>query len=137
VTGRRVTRGAQSEGFSLIELMVVMALIVVLASLGLTLYTNSVNRTKEAVLRENLFRMRDAIDQYYADRNRYPATLDALVTDGYMRAVPEDPMTESADTWVVTMSAPNLQDLAQAPGVFNVRSGSDQAAMDGTPFAEF
>jgi general secretion pathway protein G len=117
--------------------MVVMALIVVLASLGLTLYTNSVNRTKEAVLRENLFRMRDAIDQYYADRNRYPATLDALVTDGYMRAVPEDPMTESADTWVVTMSAPNLQDLAQAPGVFNVRSGSDQAAMDGTPFAEF
>ena len=132
-----VTRRARSGGFSLIELMIVMTLIIILAGMGLALYTNSVTRTKEAVLRENLFRMRDAIDQYYADTNRYPATLDALVTDGYLRAIPEDPTTESADTWVVTMAAPNFQNLSQQPGVFNVRSGSDQAALDGTPYAEF
>jgi general secretion pathway protein G len=130
-------RRPRPEGFTLIELLVVMTPIVILAGLGLAVYTNSVTRAKEAVLRENLFRMRDAIDQYYADLDRYPATLDALVTDGYLRAIPEDPVTQSADTWVITMSAPDLGDLSRQPGVFNVRSGSEQAALDGTPHAEF
>jgi general secretion pathway protein G len=125
----------QRRGFSLIELMIVMTLIIILAGMGLSLYTNSVTRAKEAVLKEDLFRMRDALDQYYADRNRYPAALDALVTDGYLRAIPVDPFTESADTWQTIMSPPNLQDLAAQPGVYDVRSGSDLVALDGTPYA--
>ena len=133
-----VTRGMQARwpaGFSLIELMIVMTLIILLAGMGLTLYTNSVTRAKEAVLKEDLFRMRDALDQYYADRSQYPATLDALVADGYMRAVPEDPFTESAETWQTIMSPPNLQDLTAQAGVYDIRSGSDQMALDGSPYA--
>src|ERR1700704_5316872 len=92
----RVARFRSREsGFTLIELMVVMALIVILASIGLASYTNSVTRSKEAVLKEDLFRMRDAIDQYYADKGKYPSTLDALVSDGYVRKIPEDPLTKS------------------------------------------
>ena len=79
VTGRR--RRGRSGGFTLIEVMVVMALIVTLASIGLAVYANSVTRAKESVLKEDLFRMRDAIDQYYADKNRYPTSLDELVSD--------------------------------------------------------
>ena len=133
----RGTRARRTAGFSLIELMIVMTLIILLAGMGLALYTNSVTRAKEAVLKEDLFRMRDAIDQYYADRNRYPATLDALVADRYLRAVPEDPFTESADTWQTIMAPPDLLDLAAQPGVYDVRSGSDQIALDGTPYAEW
>src|SRR5579862_2441555 len=90
---RRMWRCSQS-GFTLIEL------IVVLASLGLVQYRNSIVRSQEAVLKKDLFEMRDAIDQYYADKNVYPATLDALVSDGYLRRMPKDPFTNSADSWV-------------------------------------
>ncbi len=132
-----LSRRRSTEGFTLIEIMIVMTLVIVLSSVGLSLYTNSVTRAKEAVLREDLFRMRDALDQYYADHSRYPATLDTLVTDGYLRAIPEDPFTELADTWQVEMSEIDLQDLAAQPGVFDIWSGSDQVAMDGTPYAEW
>ena len=87
------------SGFTLIELMVVMAIIVVLASIGLAVYGNSVTRAKEATLHEDLFRMRDAIDQYYADKNKYPPSLEALVDEKYLRAIPIDPITNSSSTW--------------------------------------
>src|SRR6202163_5067363 len=90
-TGR--TRGRPQSGFTLIELMVVISLIVVLASLGLVQYRNSIVRSQEAVLKKDLFEMRDAIDQYYADKNENPATLDALVTAGYLRRGPKDPLS--------------------------------------------
>lgn len=131
-TGRR-----GSAGFTLIELMVVMSLIVVLASISLTVYTNSVTRSKEAVLKEDLFRMRDAIDQYYADKNKYPATLDALVSDKYLRAIPNDPFTNSADTWQTIMAEPDPLNPSEDPGIFDVRSGSDQTALDGTRYSEW
>jgi len=83
----------RAGGFTLIELMVVMTLIVILASIGLTSYPNSVTRSKEAVLKENLFRLRDSIDQYYADKNNYPETLSSLVLERYIRTVPVDPFT--------------------------------------------
>ena len=83
----------RTSGFTLIEMMIVMVLIVILAGIGLTLYGNSVQRAKEAVLKEDLFRMRDAIDQYYADKNKYPPSLDALVSEKYLRAIPVDPFT--------------------------------------------
>src|SRR5436190_12103433 len=95
---RRPTRGLTgrgSSGFTLIELMVVISLLVILASMGLVQYRHSIVRSKEAVLKEDLFRIRDAIDQYYADKNQYPSTLDALVSDGYIRTVPKDPFTQS------------------------------------------
>jgi general secretion pathway protein G len=126
-----------SSGFTLIELMVVMALIVVLASVGLTLYSNSVIRAKESVLKEDLYRMRDSIDQYYADKGKYPATLQDLVSDKYLRAVPVDPFTHSADTWREVPSEPDPNNPTSQPGVYDVRSGSDQTGLDGTKYSEW
>lgn len=126
-----------AKGFTLIELMVVMSLIVVLAGIGLAMHTNSQTRAREAVLKEDLFRMRDAIDQYYADRNEYPAALDALVSGRYFRAIPADPFTNSADTWQTTMSEIDAANPSAQPGIFDVNSGSDRTAMDGTPYADW
>ena len=125
------------SGFTLIELMVVMSLIVILASIGLTVYTNSVIRAKESVLKEDLFRMRDAIDQYYADKGKYPSTLDALVSEKYLRSIPVDPFTNSADTWRAVPSEPDPTNPTAEPGVYDVRSGSDQQALDGTHYADW
>src|SRR5262245_6279091 len=84
------------RGFTLIELLVVLTLITTLSAIGMAQYSRSITYAREATLKEDLFRMRDAIDQYYADKNQYPATLDALVSEGYMRRIPEDPFTQSA-----------------------------------------
>jgi len=129
--------GSRDEGFTLIELMVVMVLIVTLASIGLTVYGNSITRAKEATLKEDLFRMRDAIDQYYADKNKYPASLETLVEEKYMRAVPVDPFTNSADTWRTTMSEPEPGNPSAEPGVYDVKSGSEAVALDGTRYADW
>jgi general secretion pathway protein G len=135
---RRVLGGhAREGGFTLIELMVVMSLIVILASIGLTVYANSVTRAKESVLKEDLFRMRDAIDQYYSDKNKYPATLQDLVSEKYLRALPVDPFTNSADTWREVPSEPDPNNPNSQPGVYDVRSGSDQQALDGTKYADW
>jgi general secretion pathway protein G len=131
-------RSARSpRGFTLIELMVVMAIIVILAGIGVALYTNSVTRSKEAVLKEDLFRMRDAIDQYYADKNEYPASLEALVSERYLRAIPVDPFTSSTDTWQLTMAEPDPASPAADAGVFDVKSGSELTALDGTLYADW
>ena len=132
----RAHRGHES-GFTLIELMVVAAILIVLASLGLVQYRNSVVRARESVLKEDLFRMRDAIDQYYADKNQYPATLEALVTDGYMRKVPDDPFTMSASTWQTVPSEPDPNNPNSAPGIYDVKSGSEATALDNTKYAEW
>src|SRR5215208_6518595 len=86
-------------GFTLIEILVVMTIIVILSAAGFALYTNSVTRASEAVLKTDLTQMREALDQYYADKNKYPASLDVLVEEKYVRAIPVDPFTKSADTW--------------------------------------
>ena len=91
------SRALAERGFTLIELIVVMSLIILLATIGLTAYQSSVKRGREAVLQEDLYRMRDAIDQFYADKNKYPADLNELVSGNYMRRVPVDPVTQSAD----------------------------------------
>src|SRR5229473_3733072 len=90
---------SNAGGWTLIELLVVVSLIFILATMGMAQYRTSVIHAREATLKEDLFRMRDAIDQYYADKGQYPSTLDALVSDGYMRKVPDDPFTTSASTW--------------------------------------
>ena len=130
-------RSAAEGGFTLMEIMIVMALIVTLAGVGLTFYGNSVTRAKEATLKEDLFRLRDAIDQYYADKNKYPATLEALVADKYLRAIPVDPFTSSAETWQTTMSELEAGNVATEPGVYDVKSGSERNGLDGTPYANW
>ena len=134
---RNTVIGKRAPGFTLIEVMVVMALIVVLASVGLTLYTNSVVRAKESVLKEDLYRMRDAIDQYYADKGKYPATLQDLVSDKYLRSLPADPFTNSPETWREIPSEPDPNNPTGQPGVYDVRSGSDRTALDGTKYADW
>jgi general secretion pathway protein G len=124
------------RGFTLIELMVVMSLIVLLASIGIATYTNSVTRAKEAVLMEDLFRMRDALDQFYADKNRYPDSLDSLVSEKYLRTLPRDPFTLTTD-WQVEMSQPDPTNPSEIPGVFNVKSVSDRTALDGSNYADW
>lgn len=130
-------RARRRRGFTLLELMVVMALIVVLGAIAMAGYRNSVTLAQEAVLREDLFRMRDAIDQYYADKNKYPSTLEALVSDGYLRALPEDPFTKSSATWQEIPAEPDANNLSAEPGVYNVRSGSDRTSIQGTPYSEW
>jgi general secretion pathway protein G len=127
----------RAAGFTLIELMVVVALISVLAGMGVVLYGTQVKRAREAVLREDLFRMRDAIDQYYADKGKYPASLEALVTDGYLRQIPKDPITNATDTWQTVPSEPDPGDPTAEPGIFDVKSGAPGTAIDGSPYADW
>jgi general secretion pathway protein G len=124
-------------GFTLIELMVVVALISVLAGMGVVMYGNSIKRTREAVLREDLFRMRDAIDQYYADKAKYPASLEALVAEGYLRGIPRDPVTNSSETWVTVPSEPDPGDPTAEVGIFDVKSGAEGNSLDGSPYADW
>jgi general secretion pathway protein G len=126
-----------SSGFTLMEMMIVMVLIVILAGIGLTVYGSSVQRAKEATLKEDLFRMRDAIDQYYADKNKYPGSLEDLVSEKYLRAVPQDPFTQSTDTWQTTMSDPDPSNPSQQSGISNVKSGSEQTGLDGSRYADW
>jgi general secretion pathway protein G len=138
-TASRIRRRAStgSAGFTLVELLVVISLISILAAMGLVQYRNSVISAREAVLHQDLYRMRDGIDQYYADKGKYPATLDALVSEGYMRKLPEDPITKSSDTWVTVPAEPDPSNPSADPGVYDVKSGAQGTALDGTNYSDF
>jgi len=125
------------NGFTLIEVLIVLTLIVVLASVGLASYTNSVQRAREAVLKEDLFRMNDAIDQFYADKNKYPQSLQDLVSEGYMREVPKDPMTNSAETWTTEPAPTTPTDTTAEPGIYRVRSGAEGQSFDGSNYTDW
>ena len=125
------------RGFTMIELLVVMTLIVILATMGMTQYKTSQVYAREAVLKEDLFRMRDAIDQYYADKGQYPSTIDALVSDGYLRKVPDDPFTKSNSSWQTVPAEPDPANPTAEPGVYDIKSGSDQTALDGTKYSDW
>ena len=127
----------RSAGFTLIEVLVVMTIIVVLASISLALYTNSVTRANESVLKVDLFQMREALDQYYADKNKYPSSLEVLVEEKYVRAIPQDPFTKSTDTWQTILSEPDPGNPSAEIGIFDVKSGSDRTAMDGTRYSDW
>ncbi len=126
-----------SRGFTLIELTVVIAMITILAGMAMAQYRKGVRVTQEAVLSEDLFRMRDAIDQYYADKGQYPADLQTLVSENYMRAVPKDPFTRSSDSWQTVPAEPDPSNPAAQPGIYNVMSGSEETGSDGRKYSEW
>jgi general secretion pathway protein G len=132
-----ILRRRRQAGFTLIELLVVISLISILAAMAVVQYRNSIQRTQEATLKTNLFRMRDAIDQYYADKGRYPASLDALVSEQYLRRIPEDPFTKSADTWQTVPAEPDPGNPSADPGIYDVKSGAQGQALDGSTFADW
>jgi general secretion pathway protein G len=138
-TGRTLTaRGAgRQAGWTLIELVVVMAIITVLAAVATIGAGNAVKTSKESTLREDLFRMRDAIDQYYADKGKYPSDLQALVGDHYMREIPVDPITNSRDTWQTIPAEPDPQNPNADPGIYNVKSGAEGTSLMGQAYTEF
>jgi general secretion pathway protein G len=125
------------SGFTLIELLVVISIIIILAAMGMAQYRSSVVRAREAVLKEDLFQMRDALDQYYADKAQYPSSLEALVSDGYLRKVPKDPFTDSDSSWQTVFSEPDPNNPTADPGVYDLKSGSDATAQDGTKYADW
>jgi general secretion pathway protein G len=121
-----------SFGFTLIELIVVMMIVALLLTLALPRYFGSVDKSKEAVLKENLHQMREAISRYYADKGRYPESLDTLASDKYLRRVPLDPITESTATWQVLQP-----EDAQKSGVFDVKSGAPGKSRDGSEYSQW
>jgi general secretion pathway protein G len=125
------------RGFTLIELMIVMAIIAVLMSVALPIYNRSIIRAKESVLKNNLFTLRTVIDEYTYDKQKAPQTLNDLVSDGYLRIVPVDPMTNNADSWKIIMEDASNTVNQSEPGIFDVRSGSDKTSLEGTPYSEW
>lgn len=123
-------------GFTLIELMIVMAIITILVSMAVPMYQKSVIRAKESVLRQNLFTLRTVIDEYTYDKAKAPQSLQDLVSEGYLRQVPVDPMTGQAE-WTVVMEDAITSVNQTEPGVFDVRSKSDKKSLEGTPYSEW
>jgi general secretion pathway protein G len=121
-------------GFTLIEMMVVMAIIAVLMSVAIPIYTRAILRAKESVLKNNLFTLRTVIDEYTYDKQKAPQSLEDLVSDGYLRQVPLDPMTGAADWKVIMEDATNTVNQSE-PGIYNVHSASDKTSMEGTPYS--
>ena len=133
----RIRNGKWQRGFTLIELMVVMAIIAVLLSIAVPIYQKSITRAKESVLRNNLFTIRTMIDEYtdrQAESSRFSQN---LVSEGYLRQVPQDPMTNSDQTWKPIMEDTPVGGSNSSPGLFDVRSGSDKTALDGSSYSEW
>jgi len=122
-----------NQGFTLIEVLVVLAIIATLLSLVTPRYFNSIDRSKEAILKHDLITMRDAIDKFYSDKNAYPETIEELVQYKYLRSVPEDPITQSTLTWVFS---PPL-DVEDKGAIYDIHSGADMVASDGTNYADW
>ena len=123
---------ARKAGFTLVELMVVLAVIALLISIVAPHYVGRIARAEEAVLRQNLTFMREALDRHYADAGRYPASLEDLVKKRYLRSIPDDPVTQSNTTWIVT--AP---DDPNKGAVYDVRSGAKGNGANGTPYGQW
>lgn len=133
--GLRIRNGS-GRGFTVIELLIVMAIIGILVSMAVPIYQKSVVRSKETVLKQNLFTLRSVIDNFTYDKSRAPQSLQDLVTEGYLRQIPIDPMTGQSD-WQVVMEDAVTSVNQMEPGIFDVRSKSDQKSLEGTPYNEW
>jgi general secretion pathway protein G len=125
------------RGFTFVELMVVITIIVILISMAIPVYQRSIVRAKESVLKNNLFTLRTCLDNYTYDKQKAPQTLQDLVTEGYLREVPLDPMTGSNQTWRTIMEDASQSVNQSEPGIFDVKSGSDKTGLDNTPYSEW
>lgn len=130
-------RSQQMRGFTLIELLIVMTIIGILAAISVPSYQRSVIRSRETVLAEDLFQLRHAIDAYYADNACYPESLEDLVNKRYLRGIPVDPFTRSAESWEIVPPEPGEEGEAPCGSLFDVHSGSDLVGLDGRPYAEW
>ncbi len=127
----------RARGFTLIEIMIVMAIVSILVSIAVPLYQKSVLRAKESVLRSNLFTLRTVIDEYTYDKQKAPQSLQDLVSEGYLRQIPVDPITNSDRTWRVIMEDALTSVNQNEPGIYDVRSGSDKVSLEGMPYSEW
>jgi general secretion pathway protein G len=129
------SRKKRTRGFTLIELMIVMSVILILVSVALPAYNQSIWRAKESVLKQNLFALRSVISQYTLDKQKAPQSLQDLVTGGYFKQIPNDPMTGRSDTWTVEEETDTILTVdQQEPGIFDVHSGSTAVGLDGTAY---
>ena len=137
---RRIRNGdvrGGTRGFTLVELMIVMTIVTVIMAMAVPMYQKAIVRAKESVLKNNLFTLRTLIDEYTFDKAKAPQTLDDLVREGYLRQVPVDPMTGTNQSWRIIMEDAMASVNQMEPGIFDVRSGSDQNSLEGTPYSEW
>jgi general secretion pathway protein G len=125
------------RGFTFVEMMVVVTIIVILISMAIPIYSRSIIRAKESVLMNNLFTLRTVIDNYTYDKQKAPQSLQDLVTDGYLQKIPIDPMTGDNQSWKTVMEEVSQSVNQSEPGIFDVKSGSDKMGLDGTPYADW
>lgn len=138
LTALRIRSGnGPRRGFTLIEMMIVMAIIVILIAVAVPFYQKAIIRAKESVLHSNLDAMRSAIDEYGFDKQKAPQSLQDLVSAGYLHDIPQDPITRSRDSWKIIMEDSGQAVSTSEPGIFDVRSGSDKIGLDGTHYSEW
>jgi general secretion pathway protein G len=139
--GKAVNGGARVfqrlRGFTFVELMVVITIMVIIISMAIPIYNRSIIRAKESVLKNNLFTLRTQIDNYSADKAKAPQNLQDLVTEGYLQKLPVDPMTGNNQSWRIVMEDASQSISQSEPGIFDVHSGSDKMSLDGTAYAEW
>ena len=134
---RNTQIGSRFRGMTLIELMIVLTIIITVISVAVPLYQKAITRSKEAVLKQNLFTLRSLIDEYTFDKEKAPQTLEDLVTEGYLRELPLDPITKKRDSWKVEMEDAMRSVDQKEPGIFDVHSGSDLTSLDGSKYSEW
>ena len=133
----RINARRRLRGFTFVELMVVITIIVILVTMAIPIYNNTIRRANESVLKNNLFTLRTVIDNYTGDKLKAPQSLQELVSAGYLREIPYDPMTRSNQTWKTIMEDASQSVNQSEPGIFDVKSGSEKTGSDGTPYAEW
>jgi general secretion pathway protein G len=132
-----IRNGEGRRGYTLIEIIIVLTIISILVSIAVPLYQTAIRRTRESVLKNNLFTLRTVIDEYTYDKQKAPKSLQDLVTEGYLRQVPEDPITGTNESWRVIMEDALTSVNQTEPGIFDVRSGSELKSLEGTSYSEW
>src|SRR5205809_6558882 len=132
-----IRSGSRRRGFTLIEILIVVSIIGILVSIAIPIYQKSILRTRESVLRNNLFTIRTVLDEYTYDKQKAPQTLQDLVTEGYLMKIPIDPMTGSNQSWRLIMEDASQSVNQSEPGIFDIKSTSDKISLEGTPYSDW